>query len=481
MADLPLSGSPPLDLLRQRRRRAGRFAITAAAYSAFVIAANAMLLAVGGRGGLGPGTLPDGWLPALVAMPAVAAALAFAMVCLLHGGRSREGFGTGRGVLVALLTCIAYGAIGLAIGQGLAQFQPSPARAGPGLAWSMTVFGLFPAAASSLALGIGGWIGSHRSAWEVALAPAAGNALTPSHGPAAGPARAAAAEASPWAFARLYFIAALVLTVPVAMLLQTSDHRRWQPFAGSLFAALAAGAWARLLHRPRPDGRFGAGRGAVVAVLAYLSFLVVYLPASELLEPHTRSASSIALESIVIGLYVFLQGSPLLPVLVGACLGALPLCDIRSAPARLLLALRTEPRRVVSAAGAEWRLFCGRLTTGLHRLDRGIADGWNALVEQAAGSRLASSMIGSVGICWFLAAASVAFLLARRGPASSGDYEELWVLAFPSAVALAAGAAAWLGARRGATALPPRWRLAAVGASATAAITAGILFYAHVA
>jgi len=104
---------------------------------------------------------------------------------------------------------------------------------------------------------------------------------------------------------------------------------------------------------------------------------------------------------------------------------------------------------------------------------------WSQLAGWGAAQSRALPITATIGLCGFFVAAAACFLILVRGPVYNGTVDDPAVLAFPAIAALTVGLAAWIGARRMAMSLPPRWRWSAAVGSVVSACAMAALLYAR--
>ena len=397
----------------------------------------------------GPMRTPASYLAVLLPMPFVAAALAYAAASLLHGRQPGPAFGALRGALVALVTALAYALLGAGLYGVLVTWRPLPAHAFDDQVWATALFSFDPISFLAAALIAGIVAGDWREHGAQAPANSLGSEA------AAASATATAARLAP--FVALVFVAAFATALPLAALL-VRDGGRSLP-AGTLAAvlvALAAVGWTRVVVGRDGRDRLGARTGIAIALLAYVSFFALILPLVELALPHRRTAPSFFLESWGLGATSFLLTPfPWLVMLVGAGLGLIPVAPLVAAV------------RAVAELGA--------------RAAAAVAGRWRTLALAVAAPRRERAVVVAIGAGTFLAAACLAFLVARQGPASSGLYDDPMVLLFPALAAVAVGVLARLATVHVMARLAPRWRLQALLATGLAALAASVAFWCQVA
>ena len=251
-------------------------------------------------------------------------------------------------------------------------------------------------------------------------------------------------------FAGLFACAAGLVGVPLAALFYSDDPAAMVVVGAG--AMLAAALWSVALHRPRRDGRFGAGRGAAVAMLAYASSFVVVMPLHAWwFGVAGRDADAGMLSALLMTGLASLVWTPFpwLAIGVGAAVGSI-------APAQ------------VAVAASRFRLKAGGLG---HSVSERLERMRRAAVQRATAMHVLP-LESIAGIGAFVAVLAATLLALTRGPAYAGD-GDAETLAFPAAVAFAAALAAWLAAREVAVRLSPGWRLLGALSAVLLAIVAG--------
>jgi hypothetical protein len=226
-----------------------------------------------------------------------------------------------------------------------------------------------------------------------------------------------------------------------------------------LFAAACASAWAGLLH-PGPGAvRYGAGRGLGIALLAYLCFsMAVSLYVQATVQPHTGLLGRFETGYYLLLGFVFTP-FPWAVLAMGAATGCLSLPATRAAGRRALRALGRAARRVATP------------------LRDGLAD----IDARAAAPGFRPALVVIVSSALLLAGTTLGFVVAREGPAASGQHDDPSVLLFPATFALIVGAVGWAGGRLAAARLPAHRRGPLLIASAVAALAGAVVFACRVA